>query len=141
MGKRQIGIGLLLGWMLPGLGHFYMRRRVYGAIYGVLIGGLYAAGVIISRGTAVNWDIHEAYFVCQLFAGPITLGLEAMRGGEALNLGHNIGILQHQSGTVYAATAGILNLVTLAELYRRHAEPEAPGPADTMRNPASQEGA
>ena len=42
-------------------------------------------------------------------------------------------IMAHQTGTVYAATAGVLNLIAICELYRRHVNPEEPGPADTMR--------
>ncbi len=139
--KRNVWLALFLGWLIPGLGHLYFKRHAHGAVYLVLICGLYGAGVALSRGTAVNLDIHGAYFACQLFAGPITLGLEVLRGHEAINLGETVGVLEHQSGVVYAATAGILNLVTLAELFRRQQEPDAPGPADTMRNPQSGESA
>jgi hypothetical protein len=138
MARRNIWLALILGWLVPGLGHFYVRRPLHGALYALCICGLYAAGVALARGTAVNWDIHPWYFACQLWAGPITIGLEFLRGPEAINLGESIGILEHQTGVVWAAVAGVLNLVTLAELFRRHSEPEAPGPADTMRNPAQE---
>jgi hypothetical protein len=138
---RNIWFAVLLGWLLPGLGHFYLKRYVHGAIYLLAIGGLYAAGMLIAGGTAVNYTLHEYYFYCQLLAGPITFGLEYLRGGEAIYLGESISVLRHQTGVVYAATAGVLNLIAICELYRRWAQPEAPGPADTMRVGASREAA
>ncbi len=134
---RNIWVGLLLGWLVPGLGHIYMRRARHGVFYMAAIAGIYLAGVLIARGTAVDFTLHEYYFYCQLLAGPITLGLEYLRGGEAIYLAENISILRHQTGVVYAATAGVLNLIVICELYRRWAQPQAPGPADTMRVGAS----
>lgn len=135
---RNVWFGLVLGWLLPGLGHFYVKRPAHGALYLLCIGGLYAVGYAFSGGTAVNWDIHPWYFACQMFAGPITISLEYLRSPEGINLGETIGVLDHQTGVVYAATAGVLNLVALAELFRRHAAPDAPGPADTMRQQAQE---
>lgn len=133
---RNIWLGLVLAWLVPGLGHFYMKRLPHGALYFAAIAGLYVAGLLIAGGTAVNRDLHEWYFYCQAFAGPATFMLEALRGDEAVYLGETISILHHQTGVVYVATAGILNLIVICELYRRWAQPEAPGPADTMRQGA-----
>lgn len=139
--NKSIWFALVLGWLVPGLGHFFMRRHRHGLIYLLAIGGLYAAGAIIAQGTAVNYQLHEYYFYCQLLAGPITITLEALRGNEAINLGESISIMRHQTGVVYAAAAGVLNLIVLCELYRRHTQPDAPGPADTMRADAVRKGA
>jgi hypothetical protein len=131
--QRNIWLALVLGWLVPGLGHFFMRRHVYGLIYSVAVGALFAGGLLISGGSAINYDMHFWYFLCQLPAGPATLTFELVRGQDAIVLGETVSILRHQTGVVYVAVAGILNLIVLCELYRRHANPEAPGPADTMR--------
>ncbi|MCA8910554.1 MAG: hypothetical protein KDB82_02525 [Planctomycetes bacterium] len=135
MSERKVNIwfALVLGWLVPGLGHFYAKRKLHGLFYFVMIAGLYGAGLIVSGGTAVNATDHLAYFVCQILAGPITFGIEALRNPDSLSLGHGMSIMAHQTGTVYAATAGVLNLIAICELYRRHVNPEEPGPADTMR--------
>lgn len=135
MSQRKVNIwfALVLAWLVPGLGHFYAKRSLHGLFYFVMIAGLYAGGMVISDGTAVNATDHFAYFWCQILAGPITFGIEAMRNPGSLSLGEGISITAHQSGTVYAATAGVLNLIAICELYRRHANPDEPGPADTMR--------
>lgn len=135
MAERKINIwfAMLLGWLVPGLGHFYARRRLYGAFYLTMVAGVFIAGMVISGGTGVNRDIHEWYFLCQFLAGPATLVVELNRGHEAIYLGENISILMHQTGTVYVAVAGVLNLISICELHRRHTRPEEPGPADTMR--------
>lgn len=139
--RRNIWVALLLGWLVPGLGHFFLKRPWHGLVYATCIWALFAAGLLLSAGTAINYDIHPWYFACQLLAGPATIVIEALRGHESLYLGESIGVLEHQSGVVYAATAGVLNLVTLAELFRRQQEPLAPGPADTMRQGAQEKGA
>lgn len=133
MKGRKIYFALLLAWLVPGLGHFFVRRHLHGLFYFAAIGALYGAGMIIAQGTAVNYTLHEYYFYCQFWAGPVTLVIEALRGNESIYLGENISVMAHQTGVVYAATAGILNLIAICELYRRNAQPDAPGPADTMR--------
>lgn len=141
MAERKINIwfAMVLGWLVPGLGHFYARRRLHGVFYLTMIAGVFIAGMLISGGTAVNYDIHRWYFLCQLMAGPATLAVEYFRGDEAIYLGETISVLMHQSGTVYVAVAGVLNLIAICELFRRHARPEDPGPADTMRSDAIKE--
>ncbi|MDC1142901.1 hypothetical protein OAU50_07390 [Planctomycetota bacterium] len=110
-----------------------MRRPKYGIFYSVAIIGLFALGEFISGGTAVNRAVHEWYFLCQAGAGPTVFGLASLAGPEFFLLGKEITILQHQSGVVYGAMAGVLNVITICELYRRHLHPEAVGPSDTMR--------
>lgn len=135
MAERKVNIwfAMVLAWLVPGLGHFYAKRPLHGLFYLVMIGGLYGAGLIISQGTGVNLDMHPAYFACQALAGPTTLTIEFFRGHEAIYLGKSISVLMHQTGTVYIAVAGVLNLIAICELYRRHVHPGDPGPADTMR--------
>ncbi|MCB9894183.1 MAG: hypothetical protein H6839_07035 [Planctomycetes bacterium] len=135
MAERKVNIwfALLLGWLVPGLGHFYARRRLHGLFYFVTIAGLYGAGLVIADGTAINAADHGAYFSCQILAGPITFALEYLRHPEGIYLGEKISVMAHQTGVVYAATAGVLNLIAICELYRRHAHPDEPGPSDTMR--------
>jgi len=131
--SRNIWLALVLGWMVPGLGHFYMRRHVYGLAYTVAIGALIAAGLLISGGSAVNSDMHFWYFLCQVLAGPAVISVEFLRGQDTVYLGETVSILRHQTGVVYVATAGVLNLIVLCELFRRNVNPAAPGPSDTMR--------
>ncbi len=136
--ERNIGFALVLGWMLPGLGHIFMGRRLHGAFYMAVILGLYAAGVFLSRGTAVSAKIHDVYFLCQILAGPLTIGMNLLGARGDWGLGDDLPILDHQSGVVYAALAGVLNVITLCELHRRWENPTAPGPGDTMRAEAAE---
>jgi hypothetical protein len=130
---RNIWLGLLLGWFVPGLGHFYMRRAQYGLAYALAVGALVAGGLLISGGSAINSDLHFWYFLCQVLAGPTIITVDMLRGQDSIYLGETVSVLRHQTGVVYVATAGVLNLIVICELYRRNANPEAPGPSDTMR--------
>lgn len=131
--KRNIYFAMLLGWLVPGLGHVFVKRYNYGILYSVLIIGLFALGEFISGGTAVNRAVHEWYFLCQSGAGPTVFSLAALADPKYFMLGEEITVLQHQSGVVYGAVAGVLNIITICELYRRHEKPDAAGPSDTMR--------
>ena len=131
--KVNIWFALLLGWLVPGLGHFYAKRSLYGLFYFTLIAGLFGAGLIVSDGTAINGTDHFWYFLCQLFAGPVVIAIDSLRHPEGIYLGETVGIMAHQTGVVYAAVAGVLNLIVICELYRRHVHPDEPGPSDTMR--------
>lgn len=130
-------MALFLGLMVPGLGHLYFKRTHHGFLYMILIAGLFGGGLLLSGGTAVNFDMHPVYAICQFMAAPpAVLGLEYLRAPNAADLGESLPILSHQTGVVYAAVAGVLNVIVLCELYRRHADPGAPGPADTLRRDA-----
>jgi hypothetical protein len=135
MANRKVNIwfALVLGWLVPGLGHFYAKRPAHGLFYLLTIGGLFGAGMAISSGTAINSTDHFWYFLCQLMAGPATIAVESLRHPEGIYLGESIGVMAHQTGVVYVAVAGVLNLISICELYRRHAHPDEPGPSDTMR--------
>jgi hypothetical protein len=63
-----------------------------------------------------------------------------MRDRGDIGLGDSLAVLAHQSGVVYAAAAGVLNLIVLCELHRRHSMPSAPGPGDTIRQEAKPAG-
>ncbi len=124
---------MALGWLIPGLGHFIMKRPKHGVLYAAIIFALLVAGLWMSKLTAVDFDLHPVYFVCQIGGGALVVASQFLFGGNPVGLGEDIGILTHQSGVVYVAVAGVLNIIVLCELVRRHLSPDAPGPADTMR--------
>lgn len=69
----------LLGWLVPGLGHFYQGRTGKGILYAVCIIGLYTLGLILGEGKVVYWTWtnplanSERFRISFLFQAPVGL--------------------------------------------------------------------
>jgi len=116
----------VLAWVLPGLGHWlrgeHVRAyRVFAGMAVLILGGLLIGGVDV-----VDATNDRLWFIAQLGAGPIVLGLDAINQGIAQadpadvawrSLGH-----VNSVGTLSIGLAGMLNVVVVLDaLYpRRH---------------------
>lgn len=65
---------LLLAWLLPGAGHWFLRRRWRAAVYGVTVIGIFAAGLWMGGLSTVSVYGHKWAFLLQVFDGPISIG-------------------------------------------------------------------
>lgn len=146
------GVTFLLGWALPGLGHWWLgekRRAIYVAV-GVL--GLFAGGLLIGGLDAVDQKEDGPWFLAQALNGPVAFIADA--ANEALLKSGRIGELVpsppptpppgqrpvevrvsslkgigvvNDVGMLYIALGGLMNLVAMldaAARARRRAEEE-----------------
>ncbi len=122
----RITMAGFLTWLLPGLGHLYLGHRRRGLIFLVAIALTFWGGVAIGgiRGT-VHPAQRPAWFVAQLCAGGHTLVAwaihRAMPGGltqmnpvtrDWPHVGHWGAV---EIGVVYAAVAGLLNVLIILD--------------------------
>lgn len=70
---RDPGRTLLLAWLLPGAGHWYIARRGRAALYGLSVIGIFAAGLLLGHLATVSVVGHKWAFLLQIFNGPITI--------------------------------------------------------------------
>ena len=63
----------MLAWLVPGAGHWYAARRVRGALYGLTVAGVFAAGLVMGGLASVSVYGHKWAFLLQVFDGPITI--------------------------------------------------------------------
>jgi hypothetical protein len=134
----------LLGWLVPGLGHFYQGRTGKGILYAVCILGLYGVGLALGEGHNVYWKwinpLHDAEefrfsYICQFFVGlpslpaliqaclrrygygPILWGLMAEPSPNVVfGLHARLGKLV-EVGSVYTMVAGLLNVLAIYDAY------------------------
>ncbi len=62
-------LAMVLAWLVPGAGHFYLGRRVRGAIIFVVIGATFWAGVAVGGTLTVDYYNSRGWFVAQMCAG------------------------------------------------------------------------
>jgi hypothetical protein len=104
----------LLGWLVPGLGHWIVGRRDRAIFFGLQILGLFVAGLLLSDFRCVSpLDRHPVWAVIQvpcggpfLLAAAATASLEIVRDSAF-----------YQVGCLYTAVACLLNVVALCDLY------------------------
>ncbi len=125
----RIPIALLLGWLVPGLGHIFIRHRTRGLIFLVTITATFWTGVAVGgMRSTVNPNERKLWFVAQLGTGGNTL--LAWAGHEATKKSSD-----SQSDSVsqksfahwksldvaihYTGVAGLLNVLVLLDLMAR----------------------
>lgn len=108
-----------LGWLLPGGGHFLLKRRGRGilllfAIAGMFLLGLMMRGVLFEPKTG---DLLTTLIYCGGFIGNLASGvlylLTVMLGYAQTEIaGH-----AHDYGTKFLVTAGLLNVLAMVDAY------------------------
>ena len=111
--SRNLVVASLMAWLIPGAGHaFGLGMRAKGALYFVLIMGLFTAGLVVSDFHAVRLDRHPIYFAAYVFAGiPTLVTMLATASREVTEF------LPEALGTLYCATAALLNLLCVLDIW------------------------
>ncbi len=108
---EKMSLGVFLGWLIPGAGHWMVGRRAKAILYFATISATFWIGVALAHGRNLNYDRDSVYFYAYVFNGVQTLiGWFATRN---LELDHAIRFLQ--VGYLYAAVAALLNLVAMMD--------------------------
>lgn len=107
---------VLLTWLVPGAGHWYIGRRSQAVFYFLVITALFLAGLAIADFRNVHAGRHPYYFWgTYIFDGGATLAaygltydLPMVRPLELLDV-----------GCLYSAVAGLLNLLIMIDVFLR----------------------
>ncbi len=130
----------LAAWILPGSGYWLIGQRARGLVVGVTILLLFFAGLLIGGIRVVDspWIespqqmrerqsklplnpvaslLQKPWFIGQIFAGPVVLaankvGVSWGGGDEGAPFSHS---RVYEIGTLYAAVAGMLNLMAIID--------------------------
>jgi hypothetical protein len=104
----------LLGWLLPGLGHWVVGRRDRAVFFGVQILGLFLAGLVLSDFRCISpLDRHPVWAVIQVPCGGPMLLVAALTAKLQI-AGDSV---TYSTGCLYTAVACLLNVVALCDLY------------------------
>ncbi len=112
-GVAPPGLLVAAAWLVPGLGHWLQGRRARAAVVFVLLVGLLLLGTWLAESSNLSRDRHFYYWAAQLLVGLPAILLEQLSGRPAVT-----GPLPLADvGLLYAAMAGLLNLVLWIDVY------------------------
>jgi hypothetical protein len=106
---------LVLGWLVPGAGHFLLKRWGRGALLAVSVFTMFVLGVLMQgKVYAFNTgDILDILgFVGDIGAGALYMVTRAMDWGQGA-----IQIAAADYGTKYIIVAGLLNIICAVDAY------------------------
>jgi hypothetical protein len=115
-GNQTMGIiAAIAGWVVPGLGHFVLRRWSKAAVYFLCIGGLACAGLAMRGG--VFGGASEDLFDRLGFFADLGAGVFYFLAHQIQVAGPDVAHATGDYGTRLFAAAGMLNLLTVLEAY------------------------
>jgi hypothetical protein len=112
---------LVLAWAIPGAGHAYGGRWGKAGLFFGCIVGLLIAGMILGGGTV--FSPHELWYAAQVWAGGPTLALTPISQYLSAHQGIDYADRLRETGTLYTAVAGFLNLLIMMDAYLKMAYP------------------
>jgi hypothetical protein len=108
---ERTALGVLLAWIVPGLGHWFIGRRAKALLYFLTITVTFVIGVALAQGRNLSYERDWIWFLAYMFnAAETALGWLLTRG---LELDHKIPYLQ--VGFLYTAVACLLNVVAMMD--------------------------
>jgi hypothetical protein len=133
---------VVLGWLLPGLGHVSIgqKRRGFLIMGGVLF--LVVCGALIGGIDAVDHKRDGLWFLAQIWSGPVVIGIDLLNQALIAPLpiaekATRVGLSHaNEIGTLFIAMAGLMNFVVLLDvlLARKNEDLEKRGTVPDRRS-------
>lgn len=108
-----------LGWLIPGGGHFLLKKRLRGALLAVSVASMFALGLLMrgaffepQGGDLMTVLIYYGGFIGNLATGLLYFLASWMGYAQADVAGH-----VHDYGTKFLVSAGFLNVLAMVDAY------------------------
>ncbi len=110
---------VLVGWLIPGGGHFLLKKRGRAALLLVSVTAMFLFGLLMrgamfhpEKGDLLTTVINYGGFVSNLAAGVLYL-LTTMLGYAQPDVAGHV----HDYGTKFLVTAGLLNILAMVDAF------------------------
>jgi hypothetical protein len=108
---------VVLAWLIPGGGHFLLKRPGRGAVLGisvilVFLLGLMMRGTLLQSGDLLTMVIYYGGFIGDLLAGVLYF-LTVWLGYSQPDMAGHV----HDYGTKFLVAAGLLNLLAIVDAW------------------------
>ncbi len=121
--EQSMRVGaVILGWILPGMGHFSIGHRRRGLLIMTGVIFLVFCGVLVGGIDAVDHKNDGLWFIAQVWCGPIVVGIDLMNQAWVASLpmpqrATLVGLSHaNEIGTLFIAMAGLMNFVVLLDV-------------------------
>ena len=115
MARRGAIPAALLGWLVPGAGHLYLRRPVKALVFLVSIGALFALGVAMDSRLEMNLGLDD--LLASLFSlAQMAIGLPYLVA-RGLGFQGDVRSVTFEYGNTFTAVAGLLNILVVLDAY------------------------
>lgn len=107
----------LLGWIIPGAGHFFIKEKKRAIIIFITITITYVTGLYAGSIGVIDPAFSWAWYIPQMMATPLTAFLAHIAGANGIeSLGN-----PRDVGQIYTSIAGMLNLLCIiSAVYMAH---------------------
>jgi TM2 domain-containing membrane protein YozV len=114
--QRHPVVAMVLAWLVPGLGHFYLGRRRTAAGYAVIVTVTFLLGLSF-QGRLYSVEPGQPLTILATFAvyGAGLLNIAARVLSD--NPGGTILAVTYEYGCAYLLTAGLMNLLLVLDVY------------------------
>jgi len=110
---------VLIAWIIPGGGHFFLKRRARGAVLAVCVVFVFLLGLMMrgalfepQRGDLLTTVIYYGGFIGDLLAGILYFLTVWLGYSQPDAAGHT-----HDYGTKFLVAAGLLNLLAMVDAF------------------------
>jgi hypothetical protein len=105
----------LLAWLVPGAGHFYLRRPGKAMVFLVAIGALFTLGVLMDSRLEMNLGLDD--LLASLFSlAQMATGLPYLVA-RLLGIEGDVRSVNFEYGNTFTAVAGLLNILVVLDAY------------------------
>lgn len=113
------GAPVAIGWLIPGGGHFWLKRRGRGALLLFSVTSMYLLG-LMTRGALFHpqtGDLLTTLIYCGGFLGDLASGILYFLTVWLGYVQPDVAGMVHDYGTKFLVTAGLLNVLAMVDAY------------------------
>jgi len=114
--QRRAAIAVILAWIVPGLGHFYLGRRRTGVLFAAIVTACFVLGLSF-EGRLYTIEQGQPLTILATFAvygaGILNLGARLLSS----NIGGTVLAPTYEYGCAYLLTAGLMNLLLMLDAW------------------------
>lgn len=124
-------LGLVLGLLVPGLGHWLIGRRQKAILFFTVITATFLLGVLLAHGRNLSYERDKVYFLAYVW----NLGETAIGWLLTRHLEYDAPVPHLYVGFLYSAVASLLNLVVVIDFFNtsmRSAQPAVVDAGDVV---------
>ncbi|MFT7617743.1 MAG: TM2 domain-containing membrane protein YozV [Planctomycetota bacterium] len=111
---RRQRTAVLLGWLIPGAGQFYLGEKARGLFLGFLVIGVFFAGMVIADFRNISpFERHPIWGIAHLFGGIMT-GIAAFATKGLMIVRDNP---LYTVGCLYSGVGALMNVLVMIDAY------------------------